>query len=121
MATQSQPQLVRLSEVADTIGAPVMFVANAAGTDVLEWWTGEPAVTFAVAREIAEKWARNVADAAETTRKYAAEQEAKWRREAAEHQAEREAERTQKGEPIPGGISVSLPGDARPPWMEDDE
>jgi hypothetical protein len=111
-----------LSEVADTIGAPMMFVANAAGKDVHEWWTGELSVTFDIARNIAERWARNVADAAETTRAAEAEQEAKWRREAAEWQAAREAERVQKGEPIPGGISVSTPGDGpRPEWMGGDE
>jgi hypothetical protein len=53
MATQRTTQLVRLAEVADTLGAPMMFVANAAGTDAREWWTGESAVTFDVARKIA--------------------------------------------------------------------
>jgi hypothetical protein len=51
-----QPQLVRLAEVADTIGAPTMFVANAPGKDVRDWWTGEPAVTFDVARDISARY-----------------------------------------------------------------
>jgi hypothetical protein len=40
MATQSQPQLVRLGEVADTLGAPIAWVVNTAGRHVDAWWTG---------------------------------------------------------------------------------
>jgi hypothetical protein len=121
MGTQPQPQLVRLAEVVDTIGAPTMFVVNAAGKDVREWWTGEPAVTFGVAREIAERWAANVADAAETQRAVEAEQEANIEREREGFRREREAERAKKGVPIPGGIVTSVPGDGpRPDWMGDE-
>jgi hypothetical protein len=122
MATQSEPQLVRLAEVADTIGAPLMWVVNAAGKDVRAWWTGEPAVTFDVARKIAERWARNVADATEKTRAAEAEQAAQVEREREQYRREREAERTQKGVPIPGGVSVSVPGDPHTPnWMKGTE
>src|SRR5512132_369424 len=120
MATQRQPQLVRLSEVADTLGAPMMFVVNAAGKDVREWWTGEPAVTFDVARRVAQALARNVADAEEVTRAAVAEQEAHIEREREQYARERAAER-QYGRVIPGGVSVSVPGSPRPDWMGDAE
>jgi hypothetical protein len=52
----------------------------------------------------------------------AAADEAKWRQEAADYQAAREAERAEKGRPIRGGVSVSTPGDGpRPEWMGGDE
>jgi hypothetical protein len=117
MATQ--PQLVRLAEVADTLGAPIGWVANAAGKDVRAWWTNEPACDFATAAKIADEWSSNKAAALEATRKYEAEQEARIEREREEFRREREAER--KGTPIPGGISVSVPGGPRPDWMGGDE
>jgi uncharacterized protein (DUF2342 family) len=120
MATQSQPQLIRLAEVADTLGAPMMFVANAAGKNTSEWWTGEMAVTFDVAREVAEQWARSVADAEETTRVAVAEQEARISAEREEYARERAAEQ-HPGGVIPGGVSLSVPGSPRPDWMEGDE
>jgi hypothetical protein len=104
---KEQPQLVRLA------------VANTAGKDVREWWTGEPAVTFDAARKIAEQWARNVADAAETTRRAEAEREAQIERELEE--GRRQAAERAKREPrrVLHGVEVSLPGDPAPPWMGD--
>ena len=113
MATQQTTQLVRLGEVADTIGAPAMFVANAAGKDAREWWTGEPAVTFAVAREIAERWAANVADATEKQRRYDAEQEAKLEREHEQYRREA-AERAKRERTVLHGVETSFPGDPEP-------
>jgi hypothetical protein len=118
MATQPTPQLVQLAEVAATLGAPLGWVVNNAGKDVREWWTGEPAVTFDVARKIAEAWARNVADATETQRRHEAEQAAQIEREREQFAREREAGGSkQRGGVIPGGISVSVPGSPRPGWM----
>ena len=81
MAAQTTPQLVRLAEVADTLGCAAGFVQRAAGKDVHEWWTGELAVTFDVARRIAERWAAAVADAEAETRRAVAEQAAQVERE----------------------------------------
>jgi hypothetical protein len=97
----------------------MMFVVNAAGKDVREWWTGEPAVTFDVARKVAEALARNVADAEEVTRAAVAEQEARIEAEREQYRREREAER-QYGRVIPGGVQLSVPGEPRPEWMGDD-
>jgi hypothetical protein len=120
MATTSQPQLVRLAEVADTIGAPLQWVLNTAGKDVSAWWTGEPAVTFDAARKIAEAWARNQAAALEVTRKHEAEREAKIEREREE--SRRAAAERAKREPrrVLHGVEVSLPGDPPPRWMGDE-
>jgi hypothetical protein len=120
MATQPTTQLVRLAEVAAEIGAPMMFAANAAGKSVSLWWDGQSAVTFETAREIAAKWAAAVADAEATTRAAEAEHAAQVEREREQYRREREAERVQKGAPIPGGITVSVPGDPRPDWMGDE-
>jgi hypothetical protein len=119
MATQSTPQLVRLAEVADTLGCSMGFVVNAAGKDVREWWTGEPAVTFDEARKIAEEWAVAVADPEAETRRAVAAQEAKIEREREQYARERAAE-NQYGRVIPGGVSVSVPGSPRPEWMGDE-
>jgi hypothetical protein len=119
MATQQTPQLVRLAEVAETIGAPMQWVANNAGKDVREWWTAEPAVTFDAARKIAEQWARNVADAAEVQRKYEAEQEAKIERERGELQRAAAARAEREPRRVLNGVEVSFPGDPAPSWMGD--
>jgi hypothetical protein len=120
MATQSQPQLVRLAEVADTIGAPLGWVVNTAGRHVDQWWTGEPACDFATAAKIADEWASNQAAAFEVTRKYEAEREAKIEREREE--LRRAAAERAKREPrrVLHGVEVSLPGDPLPAWMGDE-
>jgi hypothetical protein len=120
MATQQTTQLVRLAEVAETIGAPIGWVMNTAGRHVNAWWTGEPACDFATAAKIADAWARNVADAAETTRRAEAEREAKIEREREE--SRRAAAERAKREPrrVLHGVEVSLPGDPPPRWMGDE-
>jgi hypothetical protein len=81
------------------------------------WWTGEPAVSFDVARNIAERWARNVADATEATRAAEAEHAAQIEREREELQ--RAAAERAKREPrrVLRGVETSFPGDPEPSWM----
>jgi hypothetical protein len=122
MATQQTPQLVRLSEVAAELGAPLGWVVNNAGRHVDAWWTGEPACTFDVARKIAEQWAANMADAAEKQRRYEAEQEARIEKEREQFAREREASGAkQRGGVIAGGVQLSVPGSPRPSWWGGDE
>jgi hypothetical protein len=65
------------------------------------------------------QWARNVADAAEKTRRAEAEREAQIERELEE--GRRQAAERAKREPrrVLHGVEVSLPGDPAPPWMGD--
>jgi hypothetical protein len=76
-------------------------------------------VTFDAARKISDQWARNVADAAEKTRRAEAEREAQIERELEE--GRRQAAERAKREPrrVLHGVEVSLPGDPAPPWMGD--
>src|SRR5829696_461037 len=111
MATQQTPQLVRLEEVAGTLGAPLTWVENTAGKGVREWWNGDPACDFATAAKIADQWAANQAAAVEVQRKYEAEQAAQIEREREE--LERAAAERAKREPrrVLHGVETSFPGD----------
>jgi hypothetical protein len=97
-----------------------MWVVNNAGKDVRSWWTDEPAVTFDVAREIAERWARNVADATERTRRAEAEREAQIERELEEGRRQAAERAAAAGRRVIQGVEVSVPGDPHPPeWAKE--
>ena len=119
MATQQTTQLVRLGEVADTLGAPIGWVVNIAGKDVRAWWTGEPACDFATAAKIADAWASNQAAALEVQRKYEAEREVTIERE--REQLQRAAvERAKNDRRVLHGVETSFPGDEQPARMGDE-
>ena len=117
MAKEPQAQLVRLSEVADTIGAPWASVERYAGKDVHTWWTGEAAVDFVTARKIAELWAADSAAAVEMTRQAELEHEAKIEAEREAYRRERDASRGQR---VFHGVQVTVPGDPHiPDWASE--
>jgi len=117
MATQSTPQLVKLSEVADSLGVPAGKVETMAGKRAAEWFDGSLAVTLDDAKRIFEAVrAEQAASDADYIASFEAEEKAV-RDQLAEAQrqaAERERERPTRI----GGVSVTVPP-ADPDWMSE--
>jgi hypothetical protein len=119
MANQQQheSQLVPLADVAAATTVAPVLVERAAGKDVVRWWDGSVAVTFATARRILAEMRTVEAD---ETRKYLQsfadrDQGIRETQAAAQrHAAERERQHPRR---VPSGIKVSLPGEPRPDWM----
>jgi hypothetical protein len=118
MATQPTPQLVRLSEVAASLGVPAMKIENMAGKRAAEWFDGSLAVTLDDAKKIfaAVRAEQAELDAAyvkglDRDRQAVAEMEEAARRRAAAKPQSR----------VIRGVETFGPGDPEPSWMGDDE
>jgi hypothetical protein len=116
MASNPQPQLIPIDEIALTLENWPQKVLHHAGKDVVEYWDGRAAVTFETARRITNEIRTEIAElkasdaAAEAKRKKEFdEQVAAHRRRAEEQYAKQRA----AGGRVPWGVEASAPGNEK--------
>ena len=117
MAKETQEQLVTVEEVAATLGCLPQKVSAMASKSIREWWTGAPAVTHAVARDIS---ARYYAEKDKADAEYIKQFDRDRQLVADMEEAARARSAAQAGAPrVFGGVRTSFPGEGpERDWMK---